>query len=70
MYAFPRSEIDSMGTRMAPNYANLHLGIVEKFQVLDGTKNQFFHQILLYNCYIDDIFVLFQGDLRSLNIVI
>lgn len=29
-------------TRMAPNSANLHLGFVEKFQDLDGTKNLFF----------------------------
>lgn len=59
----------AMGTRMAPNYANLHHGFVEKCQVLDGTKNKLFQQILLYECYTDDIFVLFQGDLRSLYLV-
>lgn len=55
----------AMGTPMAPNYANLHLGFAEKFQVLDGTKNPFFQQVLLNKRYTGDIFVLFQGHLRS-----
>lgn len=52
---------------MASNYANLHHGYIEKIQVLNEINNPIFKHIILHRSYIDYLFILFQGDLGSLN---
>ena len=52
----------AMGTKMAPSYANLFMGVLEK-QMLSSYK----HKPLVYFRYIDDIFVIWTDGEDSLN---
>ena len=52
----------AMGTKMAPSYANLFMGMLEK-QMLSSYKNK----PLLYSRYIDDIFMIWTDGEDSLN---
>lgn len=47
----------AMGSRMAPNYACLYMGLFEKQFVLHQT-NPFYSKICFYKRFIDDIFVI------------
>ena len=47
----------AMGTKMAPSYANLFMGVLEK-QMLSSYK----HKPLVYFKYIDDIFMIWTDD--------
>ena len=51
-----------MGTKMAPSYANLFMGVLEQ-QMLASYK----HKPLLYCRYIDDIFIIWTDGEDSLN---
>ena len=51
-----------MGTKMAPSYANLFMGMLEQ-QMLSSYK----HKPLLYFRYIDDIFMIWTEGEDSLN---
>ncbi|CAB1353587.1 unnamed protein product, partial [Coregonus sp. 'balchen'] len=50
-----------MGSTMAPNYANLYLGMLEKQVMLNPDLNPFLSNILLILRYLDDIFVIYTG---------
>ena len=52
----------AMGTKMAPSYANLFMGVLEK-QMLSSYK----HKPLVYLRYIDDIFMIWTDGEDSLN---
>lgn len=39
----------AMGTRMAPNFANPHLGYVEKAHIINETSNPFFENLVIWN---------------------
>ena len=52
----------AMGTKMAPSYANLFMGVLEK-QMLSSYK----HKPLVYFRYIDDIFMIWIDGEDSLN---
>ena len=52
----------AMGTKMAPSYANLFMGVLEK-QMLSSYK----HKPLVYFRYIDDIFMIWTDGEDSLN---
>lgn len=57
----------AMGSTMAPNYANLYMGFFENEFVLDSKVNPYFNNILMYQRYIDDVFILWKGDEESLR---
>lgn len=43
----------TMGSTMAPNYANLYMGFFENEFVLDSEVNPHFNNILMYQRFID-----------------
>lgn len=55
----------SMGTKMAPPFANLFLGKFEHDFIKNKNNTQ---NILFYKRFLDDIFILWGGSLRSLKI--
>lgn len=57
----------AMGSTMAPNYANLFVGHFEHNVVLNQAVNPFFHNILFYRRFIDDILVLWKGTETQLS---
>ena len=52
---------------MAPNYANLYVGYMEKQSIFSPLKNVFLHNIIIWKGYIDYIFVLWRGDAKHLQ---
>ena len=52
---------------MAPNYANLYVGYMEKQSIFNPLKNVFLPHIIIWKWYIDDIFVLWRGDAKQLQ---
>ncbi len=50
-----------MGSTMAPNYANLYVGLFEQNFISNGLQNSFLPNIVLWRRYIDDIFMLWSG---------
>ena len=52
-----------MGTKCAPTYASIFMGLFEETHILPRIKDQ----ILLYVRYIDDIFFLWKGTEEDLN---
>lgn len=58
----------AMGSTMAPNYANLYMGFFENNFVLNSEVNPYFNNVLLYQRFIDDVFILWKGDERSLRL--
>ena len=50
-----------MGSTMAPNYANLYLGIFEKQAVLNLDLNPFLSNILQILRNFNDIFMIYTG---------
>ncbi|XP_063781355.1 SCO-spondin-like [Pseudophryne corroboree] len=52
----------AMGTRFAPSYANLYMGLFEDTHVWGG---DFGANLVLYGRYIDDLFIIWDGDLTS-----
>ncbi len=56
-----------MGSKMAPNYACLYMGVFENDFILNES-NSFFPKILLYKRYIDDIFVNFTMECDPVSI--
>ncbi|CAB1351377.1 unnamed protein product [Coregonus sp. 'balchen'] len=59
-YMFIQQNGTAMGSKMAPNYANLYLGLFEK-NVIFSPNNPFLRHIRLWKHLIDDAFLLFQG---------
>lgn len=57
----------AMGSTMAPNYANLYVGLFEKMFVFNPDVNPFLHKILMYRRFIDDILVLWLGTASELS---
>ena len=57
----------AMGSPMAPNYAGLYVGFLEKTKILSTINNPFFDNIILWKRYIDDVFLLFRGTNEQLN---
>ena len=55
-----------MGSTMAPNYANLYMGLFELSHVLDSEVNPYYSQILTYQRFIDDIFIIWNGTVENL----
>ena len=53
----------SMGTKCAPTYASLFMGLFEQTHILPKIQDN----ILLYSRYIDDIFFLWKGTERELQ---
>ncbi len=51
----------AMGSTMAPNYANLYVGLFEQKFIFNGLQNSFLPSIVLWRRYIDDIFMLWSG---------
>lgn len=64
---FLQTKGTAMGSPMAPNFANLYVGMLEEQKILNPTTNNFFSNVLLYKRFIDDIFVLFRGSENSLK---
>ena len=56
----------AMGSRMAPNYAGLYMGLFEEEAVL-GPNNPFLTHIKLWRRYVDDIFLLWDGSEQDLQ---
>ncbi len=56
----------AMGSRMAPNYVGLFMGLFEQDQVFALT-NPFLPHIRLWRRYVDDIFLLWTGNQQELN---
>lgn len=54
-----------MGSACAPTFANLLLGWWEATTMLTEERETENSRILLWTCYIDDMFVLWQGDTPS-----
>lgn len=54
-----------MGSCFSPNYACLFLGLWEKYYVL-SPANPFYHKITWYGRYIDDILLVFDGNVNEL----
>ena len=57
----------AMGSNMAPNYAGLYVGYLEKTKILNPVQNPFLSNIILWKRYIDDVFLLFKGTREELN---
>ena len=55
----------SMGSKASPSIANLFVGLFEEDYVLNPAKNMFLPHIKLWRRYIDDIFLLWTGDLTG-----
>lgn len=53
----------AMGTKCAPSYANLFMGIFEENHIYNRIKNK----SLLYLRYIDDIFIIWTASLKELE---
>ena len=56
----------ALGSPMAPNYANLYVGYMEKQPIFNPLKNVFL-PIIIWKRYFDDIFVLWRGDVKQLQ---
>ena len=56
----------AMGSKMAPNYANLYVGLLEKNCILNPEYNHFLRYIQLWKRYIDDVFVIWTGPATEL----
>ncbi|KAM3842824.1 SKA complex subunit 2 [Diretmus argenteus] len=61
----------SMGSTVAPSYANLYVGLFEEKFVYNPTENPFINKITKWFRYIDDIWCLFEAhnlsELEDLN---
>ena len=57
----------AMGSPMAPNYAGLYVGYLEKTKIFNPTCNPFLSKILLWKRFIDDVFLLFKGTREELH---
>uniref|UniRef100_A0A674E9P8 Reverse transcriptase domain-containing protein n=1 Tax=Salmo trutta TaxID=8032 RepID=A0A674E9P8_SALTR len=64
---FIQTKGTAMGSPMAPNYANLYVGYMEKQSIFNPLKNVFLPNIIIWKRYIDDIFVLWRGDAELLQ---
>lgn len=53
----------AMGTRIAPSYANHFMGIFESKFIT--SNNPFLSKIHIYRRYIDDLFILWEGNERE-----
>ncbi len=51
----------SMGSTMAPNYTNLYAGLFEHNFIFNGLQNPFLQNIVFWQMYIDDHFMLWSG---------
>ena len=56
-----------MGTTMAPNYANLYMGLFEESFVLNADVNPFYSSIISFNRFIDDIFIVWDNTVENLH---
>lgn len=56
----------AMGSKMAPNYACLYMGLFEKEHVLNPV-NPFYSQIRFYKRFIDDIFLIMESTVDELT---
>ncbi|XP_075442477.1 solute carrier family 12 member 7 isoform X2 [Ascaphus truei] len=56
----------AMGTSFAPSYANLFMGYWEHAHIFSHT-NSFRKNITFYRRFIDDLFLIWEGDTRSLT---
>ena len=56
----------AMGSRMAPNYAGLYMGLFEE-EAIFGHNNAFLTHIKLSRRYVDDILVLWDGSEQDLQ---
>ena len=57
----------AMGSKMAPNYANLYVGLLEEKSILNPEYNHFLEHIQLWKRYIDDVFVIWTGSATELT---
>ena len=53
-----------MGTRVAPNFANVHMGRFEENFVY---KTEWSNYVIIWVRFIDDIFLIWKGDIDSLT---
>ena len=53
-----------MGTRVAPNFANVYVGRFEENFVY---KTEWFNYIIIWVRFIDDIFLIWKGDIDSIT---
>ena len=53
-----------MGTRVAPNFANVYVGRFEENFIY---KTEWFNYILIWVRFIDDIFLIWKGDIDSIT---
>ena len=56
-----------MGSKMAPNYANLYVGLLEASLILNPECNPFLTHIQLWRRYIDDCFLIWTGSPAELT---
>ncbi|CAB1312117.1 unnamed protein product [Coregonus sp. 'balchen'] len=56
----------AMGRKMAPNYANLYVGLFEK-NVIFSPNNSFLRHIKYWKRFIDDVYLLCQGTAKELH---
>lgn len=56
----------AMGSKMAPNYACLYMGLFENVFVL-SPKNPFYEKILFYKRFIDDVFLIVDSTVDELK---
>jgi hypothetical protein len=66
-YFFIQTKGIAMGSPMAPNYANIYVGYMEKQSIFNPLKNVFLPDIIIWKLYIDDIFVLWRSDAKQLQ---
>lgn len=57
----------AMGMSCAPSYANLYLGEWEKMLFSDDSLSMYTNHITSWFCYIDDIFIIWDGPIESLQ---
>ena len=57
----------AMGSKMAPNYANLYVGLLEFDFILNPDSNPYLPHIQVWKRYIDDIFVIWTGTATDLT---
>ena len=54
----------AMGTRVAPNFANVYMGRFEENFVY---KTEWSNYVIIWVRFIDDIFLIWKGDIDSLT---
>ena len=56
-----------MGANLAPSFSSLYVAYFENHYILDPGVNPFYHYILCYHRFIDDVFIIYTGDEETLT---